>query len=471
MRSKRWQIAISLLFSLVILTTVARGAAPPVSELQAQIQEEKQAPKVAPEAEKVLRQLSGYYTKLESASLQMVTSVHQEVAGQKKTAEVTREVDMKRPNMLSVKASSGDQTTTLSCDGEKVYTYLSSQQAYSVSDAPKSLGALAQSNDPVARQITSVGQVPGGMNLLWLFSKNPSQNLVRGAKEVRHAGVEEEKGEKFDHLRIVRDRIDWDVWVARSDEPRIHRISPDMTRLVEQIKQQLQQARPDQEVDIKLDINIQFQKWQPNAKLEKEAFSFSPPSGAQEVESWMEFMRARMEEQQKKAQEAQSQRSQKDPRDMVGKAAPDFTLEKLGGGEVKLSSHESKDIVVLDFWASWCGPCQRLMPIMEKISEDYADKDVAFYAVNVGESAEKARTFLENQELDLLVLLDTELSVAQEYGVTGIPQTVLVGKDGVVEAVHRGVGQDTEKQLKSELDALLAGESLSEQEQGEQKQQ
>jgi len=149
-----------------------------------------------------------------------------------------------------------------------------------------------------------------------------------------------------------------------------------------------------------------------------------------------------------------------DETDLLGHPAPGFTGALIDGTKVELAAFKDQKVVVLDFWATWCPPCRISMPILERVTKAYKDKGVVFYAVNQGESAETVKAYLEKTGLSFPVVLDSEGEIGHKYGVTGIPKTVIVGKDGTVQAIHLGVGRDLEAQLNAELDKLAAGKRL-----------
>ena len=151
-----------------------------------------------------------------------------------------------------------------------------------------------------------------------------------------------------------------------------------------------------------------------------------------------------------------------DPATLVGKPAPDFELELAAGGKVKLSELKDKSVVILDFWATWCPPCRKSLPVVAEVAKAYKEKGVAFYAVNQQEDEETIKGFQEKQKLQFTVALDPEGAIGEAYGVKGIPQTVIIGKDGTVQAVHVGALPDLKERLTKELDALLAGKKLVE---------
>jgi thiol-disulfide isomerase/thioredoxin len=148
------------------------------------------------------------------------------------------------------------------------------------------------------------------------------------------------------------------------------------------------------------------------------------------------------------------------PHPLLAKPAPSFKLELLNGGEFDLSQQKDKNIVILDFWAIWCGPCRSVMPIMEEVANEYKDKGVILIAVNLRESPQAIRSFLQEQGLHPIVALDRDGAVGNIYRAEFIPQTVIIGKDGIVQAVHVGALRNLKEILKKELDDLLAGKKL-----------
>lgn len=136
-----------------------------------------------------------------------------------------------------------------------------------------------------------------------------------------------------------------------------------------------------------------------------------------------------------------------------GDAAPAFALKTIAGEEVSLDSLKGK-IVLLDFWATWCGPCKKAMPSIQKIADDYKDKGVVVYGVNVWERKENAaKDYLEkNPTIQYPTLLGGD-ELAGTYGVTGIPTLVIIGKDGKVSEIEVGFAGD--EGLRKAIDAAL----------------
>jgi thiol-disulfide isomerase/thioredoxin len=137
---------------------------------------------------------------------------------------------------------------------------------------------------------------------------------------------------------------------------------------------------------------------------------------------------------------------------LVGKAAPDFELEMLGpGGEkFRLSDHKGQT-VVLDFFATWCGPCLQTIPHVAQLHHDSAATGVKVVAVNLEETPEQIQSLLKRLKLELPVALDRDGAIASRYGVSAIPQTLIIDKEGKVVRHFVGGGPHFAKDLNDAL--------------------
>lgn len=117
--------------------------------------------------------------------------------------------------------------------------------------------------------------------------------------------------------------------------------------------------------------------------------------------------------------------------------APDFTLTGVDGNQVTLSDLEGQ-VVVLDFWATWCSPCVEGLPELQALHERYADRGVVVLAINIEEKPEEVRDFLAGRSYTFPVLLDADAQVTNQYGVQAIPHHVVIRQDGEIYAVPLG---------------------------------
>jgi thiol-disulfide isomerase/thioredoxin len=153
---------------------------------------------------------------------------------------------------------------------------------------------------------------------------------------------------------------------------------------------------------------------------------------------------------------ALAQRERPDPKTLIGKPAPTFSLQTVQGKDMSLAK-ERGNVVVLDFWATWCPPCRESLPGLQKLHADkeLADKGLKVYAVNLREGTEEAKQYLEQNNLTFPVPLDKAGAVAQKYLVSGIPTTAVVGRDGKVKAVFVGFGGGAEERLREAVNKAL----------------
>ena len=116
---------------------------------------------------------------------------------------------------------------------------------------------------------------------------------------------------------------------------------------------------------------------------------------------------------------------------------PEIALGTLEGKKISLKEFRGK-VVLLNFWASWCVPCREEMPAMEKLYQEYKEKNFVILAVAVKDSKQDTLNFVKELKLTYPIALDTDAKVGQEYGAWGLPVTYLIGPKG--EALARGWG-------------------------------
>lgn len=121
----------------------------------------------------------------------------------------------------------------------------------------------------------------------------------------------------------------------------------------------------------------------------------------------------------------------------VQESAPDFTLKTLDGLNLRLKEHQGQ-VVLINFWASWCGPCRQEMPLLEKIHQRYQDAGFAVWGVNVEGEVAPAEKIAKQTKITFPVLIDEGQMVSELYDLEAMPSTVVVDRDGIVRYIHRG---------------------------------
>ncbi len=141
---------------------------------------------------------------------------------------------------------------------------------------------------------------------------------------------------------------------------------------------------------------------------------------------------------------------------LVGTTADDFELASLDGTTFKLDDHEGK-VIVLDFWASWCGPCVAALPDYIESTSGFDPDKVIFVAVNLQESPQVVRKFLDEKGFSPKVAMDESGAIGSRFHVSGIPHTVVLSPGKVIEQVHIGYRQNAGQQLRQTIEKILDG--------------
>lgn len=118
-------------------------------------------------------------------------------------------------------------------------------------------------------------------------------------------------------------------------------------------------------------------------------------------------------------------------------SAPDFTLKSLEGANLRLEEYRGQ-VVLINFWASWCGPCRQEMPLLDRLHQRYVDTGFAVLGVNVEGEEAPARELIDKIPVTFPVLIDEDQLVSELYKLEAMPSTVVVDRDGVVRYIHRG---------------------------------
>jgi peroxiredoxin len=134
--------------------------------------------------------------------------------------------------------------------------------------------------------------------------------------------------------------------------------------------------------------------------------------------------------------------------------APDFTLRTIDGQNLRLQEQRGR-VVLVNFWATWCGPCKQEMPHLNRLYEKYRASGFVLLAVNIDEDARLAASTAQRMGLKFPVLLDGDKKVSKLYDLGSMPSTVMIDRDGRVRHVHLGYRDGVEDQYETQIRELV----------------
>lgn len=137
----------------------------------------------------------------------------------------------------------------------------------------------------------------------------------------------------------------------------------------------------------------------------------------------------------------------------IGKPAPDFTLNTQSSS-LSLQQFQGK-IIYLDFWASWCGPCKQSFPWLNQMQSKYAQHGLQVIAINLDAKINDAYQFLQQHETQFIVAFDSEGKTPKNYGIKGMPSSVLISREGKVLAQHAGFRDSDKAMLEAHIQTAL----------------
>ena len=382
---------------------------------------------VTPEAKAVLTKVGEAYSKLKSLDLAGKLVGDLEIDGQTDHPQTTFTSTYAAPNHFKSEAA---DDATIGSTGEKLYLYEKDHRVYTMTDAPKEKVAISELPDPFA-QILNVGKTKD-LSLALAVAKDPGDELSKAFEHIAKTDDVNIDGKNYTAVTFGRE----------PNKPVITLLIDPATNLIRRsIVDQSDVARKLGASDVKkalVTIDYTTVSADNGATTKPDAFAWAPPPGSRDINEIA--MGGDDETEAAKA--------------LLGKPAPPFKLPGLDGKEVALSELKGS-VVVLDFWATWCGPCVISLPNLDQVYKDKKGDGVKVYAVNLMEEKDLVQGFIKSRNLSVPVLLDDEGKIGNKYHVPPIPATVVVGKDGTVRKVFVGVGPQTERELRDAIDAAM----------------
>ena len=393
--------------------------------------------KVSPEARAVIDRMAAFLAGKKGFAFRQssVTTAADSDLASKLGGTKEHTVLVERPNRLRIDLVGDDKGAgTAVCDGTTFVVHHAATNRYESVEAPAGLADMA-GHTVVGAMLSNGGAEP--VNRVF-FAADPAATFVEGLGEVSVVGTEKIGDRECVRLTVTSENGDWDVWIATGDEPVPLQFVPKLS--------------PMQWGGKIIDVanTVSFDDWRFDPSFAPEEFAFTLPEGAEEVESIIDSASGERRRKEGGRQPIHS---------TVGFPAPAVTLVGADGSRFNPAAEKDK-VVVLDFWATWCGPCRVSLPEVARVCAEYADKGVVFRAVNLKEDGETIKKFLEEEPLEAPIVMDADGAAGAAYRVEAIPHTVVIGKDGLVQAVNVGAGEGLEAKLRKQLDAVLEGKSL-----------
>ncbi len=138
----------------------------------------------------------------------------------------------------------------------------------------------------------------------------------------------------------------------------------------------------------------------------------------------------------------------------LNQPAPDFTLKSMSGKNLKLSE-QAGNVILLNFWASWCGPCRKEMPLLNELHKKYQPLGFTVLGLNVEQDTKLAKQFIDSRPVDFPILYDPANEVSSLYEVVAMPTTVLIDRNGNMRYLHRGYKEGDEKKYRNMIKKLV----------------
>lgn len=137
-----------------------------------------------------------------------------------------------------------------------------------------------------------------------------------------------------------------------------------------------------------------------------------------------------------------------------GQPAPDFSLQSFSGKQISLSDHKG-DVVMINFWATWCGPCRQEMPILDELYNRYERAGFQLLGVNIDDEPQRAKDMIAELGVSFPVLFDNTKEVSELYSVQAMPVSVMVDREGKVRYIHHGYKPGYEDKYLDQIRELI----------------
>lgn len=400
----RWLSSIASAAALVAVTSTLVAQLPPDEMIDAR-------------AEALLREAARVHGGANAMEFKARVTV---TDGQGRPAPAPMEIEaiVQRPNRIASHISSNDRVVaeTISND-DGVHILYPQRKSYIRRQRIASFEELA-ADDRLARSTQTV-------YFTLILAPDIRHHLLNGAQRLEYLGSTTVDGRTLEGARVVRPTGTLDLWIQGKGTRTIQRI-------VDTSRGDGTTAPSTTTVDF-AEVHLQ-------PELDAKTFAFEPGSAYHEATGLGDAIR--------RTSASDTERKQATP----------FKLPLLGGGSLDLAAHRGRNVVVLDFWATWCAPCRESLPVLDEVAKEFDGQDVAFYAVNLGDDTEKVQRFAADTALSLPIALDQQGEVRRAYRVFSIPTLVIIDKDGYIHSRKMGLSPELAADLRADIASARAGQ-------------
>jgi thiol-disulfide isomerase/thioredoxin len=367
-----------------------------------------------PYAVELLKATCDFYKALKSYSCSLEEDLSLKKAGVTNHHHSKFICNMVRPNLIDIVIDREGKRSHLAVLPSESFLYRSDWNMYINLERIGAEAAFANQDF----QLITNGAIRTSL-LTKLRGANPYSEIVLGFAQLDYQGAEMILGKSCHHLRLVRSEYCTDIWVRAKGSPWIMKVTP---------------YRSQETGTGSTLLTFIYRRQQDSPR--RISLACRPPANAIETGSF----------------EGNPDREKRHP--LLHSKAPQFKLDTFDGTTFALKAKRGK-VVIIEFWATWCAPCCRALPVLAAIADKYKNEEIEFLAINKNEDDEKVRTFLNAHPFITSAGIDRDEKVCALYDVGAIPQTVIIDRYGKVSAVHIGNSDDLRDKITSELEQLL----------------
>jgi len=391
-----------LLAVLVLLFVVSSGTthANPIQAAETPLA-------AATDPKALLERVAETYRNLKSYAFDLTLLTDIRSAAGRKSVETHLELTNVRPDKLRILISGGLGEVQVYSDGAVSSIFVPALKQYTrkaTSDAKAAAADGASRFAAIAMQVLEqFEQISSGVHTAKFL---PTEKLEVGDTQVE--------------CRVVAVELE----EQDPDEKRLRTYWIDSQRNLVLKAVQLDKLSGDAANSLETEITTTFRKAQSNPSIPDSTFAFKPPADAKEVEAFRKPRPVAIE---------------------IGSEAADFQLKDLEGREIQLKSLRG-NVVLLNFWATWCGPCRLEMPVIEKLHQQLHGKGLRVFGVN-DEEIDTIREYVAEHEYSFPTLVDTDQEAMNLYRIRGIPTMVVIDREGKIAQYRMGLSREGDLRL------------------------